>query len=99
MEFSVEVPIKKIERMDYLELNQRLEIRAEPQNIVDKNALRIQTPEGIKVGYVPAEIAFMLAPLLRAGKVKIIRALISDIDRKDTDELLFAQLIIQPLEE
>ena len=97
MEFNLEVPIKKIQRREELLINQLLEIKPEPENLVDKNALRIETPEGIKVGYVPAEVAFMLAPALKQGEVKIIRAFISEVNRKNTDELLYAKLIIQQL--
>ena len=99
MKFDLEVPIKKIERREELEINQLREIKPEPHNLVDKNALRRETPEGIKVGYVPAEVAFMLAPALRTGEVKIIRAFISEINRKDTDELLYAKLVIERLKE
>jgi hypothetical protein len=53
-----------------------LELEREPNNEYDKNAIRV-AHGGAKLGYVPRELAQILAPLMDAGLP--VRAVVGDV--------------------
>jgi len=47
-------------------------IEREPENSHDSNAIRVENRDFEQVGYLPARIVFWLAPLIDAGKIRIV---------------------------
>lgn len=43
--------------IDELEVNEVLEVIPEPDNTFDSNAMRLETSDGVKLGYIPRGIA------------------------------------------
>jgi len=55
------------EKMETLEPGDRLALIADPDNPVDRNAIRLKDKRGVEAGFVPAHYASELAPLLKKG--------------------------------
>lgn len=58
--------------LEVLQINQKLNLIRE-DNKFDENAIRIQTEEGIKCGYIPEKDNIVFARLMDAGKLLIAR--------------------------
>ncbi|MDI9497592.1 MAG: HIRAN domain-containing protein [Bacillota bacterium] len=52
-----------------LAIHDRLTFRREPENPYDPQAIRIQTEDGTKIGYVPRQDNVIFARLMDAGKL------------------------------
>ncbi len=94
MIFDLKIAISKIQRFPEIKTGQELKVVAEPENPVDKNALRFETPEGTRIGYLPAVLACKFSPLLKANKVRFDKAWIEEIDRDEINEFFYAKLNI-----
>lgn len=73
--FLLEVQIAGTSHIDYIELTlmhmqagDRLTCRREPDNIHDEWAIKLYTPDGEPVGYIPKKQNQILARLMDAGK-------------------------------
>lgn len=49
-----------------------VELRREPKNPADPNAIAVHTAEGVQMGYVPAERAPYIGMMMTRGEVKAI---------------------------
>ena len=62
--------IEGIEELEsHLNTDDRLEFFIEPDNQYDKQAIVIQTVDGVKIGYVPRQDNVIFARLMDAGKL------------------------------
>lgn len=92
MIFDLKIAIAKVQRFPEIKTGQELKVVEEPENPVDKNALRFETPEGTRIGYLPAVLACKFSPLLKANKVRFDRVWIEEIDRDDVNEFFYAKM-------
>lgn len=63
----------EIERILELEYAEDLKLTAEPENPYDKNAIRVETIDGCKIGYVPKDIISELRT--GSGELKSMRSI------------------------
>lgn len=61
-----------------------MKLEREPRNRFDNNAIKVIIGEGkmknLHIGYVPKEIAKVLAPAMDSGKAKDTRGIMTEID-------------------
>lgn len=54
---------------EFLEEGERLNFVREPENVYDSQAIRIETEDGVKLGYVPKRDNPIFARLMDAGQI------------------------------
>lgn len=73
--------IEGIEELEpHLNIEDKLNFYREPDNFYDKDAIKITTENGVKVGYVPQKDNIIFSRLMDAGKLLFAR--ISDKEKK-----------------
>ena len=88
----------RIERVESLKVNEKLELLREPDNPYDHNAIDLISDFG-SVGHLPAKIAELLSPALDEGKITAIAEVtkvvpLSERSAKAKNPLLVVKLII-----
>lgn len=58
--------------VDLLAPGDPVELRAEPQNPADENAVAVYSIEGVQMGYIPAQRAPYVGKLMKSGDVTAI---------------------------
>ena len=85
---DVKVPVRRPRDWPYdfskVRVDDTVVIVPEPNNAVDKNALRIDDLERGTLGYVPAPLAAKITPQLQAKAWALVGAQVTEIDRNAT---------------
>ncbi len=86
MKRTMKVPVRRPRDWDYdfdtVSEGNPVSVVPEPTNKVDPNALMIRDPEGKTMGYVPAELAKQMAPMLKDEVIKLLGAKVLEVDRE-----------------